>query len=226
MKSVSLSGSLRESVGKKDAKKNRREGKVPCVLYGGKDQVHFQIEERAFTNIVFTPEVFILNINIDGKEYKAILQDIQYHPVTDVILHADFLEILPGKLISIGVPIKVTGTAVGVLAGGKLIQKLRKIRVKGLIDDLPEDLTIDITDLAIGGSIKMRDLKLDKLELLDPPNSVILRVKTARIVEEEIEEEEEGAEGTEEGGEGAPEGGAAPAEGEKKEGEQKEGEQK
>ena len=207
MKSVSLSGSLRENVGKKDAKKNRREGKVPCVLYGGKEQIHFQMEERAFTKIVFTPEVFIINFTIDGKEYKAIMQDIQYHPVTDVILHADFLEILPGKLISIGIPIKVTGTSKGVLAGGKLIQKLRKIRVKGLIDDLPEDLTIDITELTIGGSVKMKDLELNKLELLDPPNSVILRVKTARVIEEvEEEEEEEGvegetAEGTAEGGE-------------------------
>ena len=108
--------------------------------------------------------------------------------------------------ISIGVPLKLTGTSIGVLAGGKLIQKLRKIRVKGLIDDLPEDLTIDISDLSIGGSIKMKDLKLDKLELLDPPNSVILRVKTARVIEEIEEEEEEGvegetAEGTAEGGE-------------------------
>jgi len=214
MKKVSLSGSLRENVGKKDAKKNRREGKVPCVLYGGKEQIHFQMDQKAFTKIVFTPEVFILKINIDGKEYTAIMQDIQYHPVTDVILHADFLEVLPGKLISVGIPIKITGTSKGVLAGGKLIQKLRKIRVKGLIDDLPEDLTIDITDLAIGGSYKMKDLKLDKLELLDPPNSVILRVKTARVIEE-IEEEEEG-----EGEEGAIEGGEAPAEGgeDKKEG--------
>ena len=107
MKTVSLSGSLRENVGKKDAKKNRREGKVPCVLYGGKEQIHFQMEEKAFTKIVFTPEVFIINISIGDKQYQAILQDIQYHPVTDVILHADFLEILPGKHISIGVPVKL-----------------------------------------------------------------------------------------------------------------------
>lgn len=214
MKTVSLSGALRAHVGKKDAKKNRREGKVPCVLYGGKEQIHFQMEEKTFTKIVFTPEVYILNISIDGKEYKAIMQDIQYHPVTDVILHADFLEVLPGKFISIGVPLKLKGTSVGVLQGGKLIQKLRKIRVKGLIEDLPEDIDIDITNLSIGDSIKIRDLKLDKLELLDPANSVIVRVRTARIIEEEVEEEE-GEEGAEEA-----EGGETPAEGgeEKKEG--------
>ena len=226
MKTVSLSGSLRENVGKKDAKKNRREGKVPCVLYGGKEQLHFQMEERTFTNIVFTPEVYILKISIDGKEYSAILQDIQYHPVTDIILHADFLEILPGKNISIGVPLKLKGTSVGVLQGGKLIQKLRKIRVKGLIDDLPEIIEIDITELGIGDSTKIRDLELDKLELLDPANSVIVRVRTARVIEEEVEEEEEGEEGAEE----TAEGGEAPAEGGegKKEGgeEKKESEKK
>jgi len=221
MKKVSLSGSLRENVGKKDAKKNRREGKVPCVLYGGKEQIHFQMEEKAFVKIVFTPEVYILNLTIEGKEYTCMMQDIQYHPVSDAILHADFLEVLPGKLISIGVPIKLTGTSRGVLEGGKLIQKLRKIRVKGLIENLPEDITVDITDIGIGGSFKIKDVELENLELLDPPNSVVVRVKTARVVEEIETEEEEGEEGVEgEGAEGATEGGETPA----AEGEQKEGE--
>ena len=216
MKTVSLSGALRAHVGKKDAKKNRREGKVPCVLYGGKEQIHFQMDEKAFTKIVFTPEVYILKISIDGKEHDAILQDIQYHPVTDVILHADFLEINLENPISIGLPIKLTGSSIGVLRGGKLIQKLRRIRVKGLVEDLLEFLEIDITDLDIGDSTKIRDLKLDKLALLDPANSVIVRVRTARVIEEEVEEEEEG----EEGAEATAEGGEAPAEGgeEKKEG--------
>ena len=209
MKTVSLSGSLRENVGKKDAKKNRREGKVPCVLYGGKEQIHFQMDEKAFTKIVFTPEVYILKISIDGKEHDAIMQDIQYHPVTDVILHADFLEINLENPISIGLPIKLTGSSIGALQGGKLIQKLRRIRVKGLVEDLLEFLEIDITELSIGDSIKIRDLKLDKLELLDPANSVIVRVRTARVIEEEVEEEEEG----EEGAEATAEGGEAPAEG-------------
>ncbi|MCD4729686.1 MAG: 50S ribosomal protein L25/general stress protein Ctc [Bacteroidales bacterium] len=209
MKTVSLSGSLRENVGKKDAKKNRREGKVPCVLYGGKEQIHLQMDEKVFTKIVFTPDVYILKISIDGKEHDAILQDIQYHPVTDVILHADFLEINLGNPISIGVPIKLTGSSIGVLRGGKLIQKLRRIRVKGLIEDLPEFLEIDITDIDIGDSTKIRDLELDQLELLDPANSVIVRVRTARVIEEQVEEEEEG----EEGAEATVEGGEAPAEG-------------
>jgi large subunit ribosomal protein L25 len=223
MKTVSLSGALRAHVGKKDAKKNRREGKVPCVLYGGKEQIHFQMEERAFTDIVFTPEVYILKISIDGKEHDAILQDIQYHPVTDVILHADFLEINLENPISIGLPIKLTGSSIGVLRGGKLIQKLRKIRVKGFVEDMPEFTEIDITELSIGDSVKIRDLKLDKLALLDPANSVIVRVRTARVIEEEVEEEEEGAGATAEGGEAPAEGGEGKKDAgeEKKESEQK-----
>ena len=166
------------------------------------------MDEKAFTKIVFTPDVYILKINIDGKEHDAILQDIQYHPVTDVILHADFLEINLENPISIGLPVKLTGSSIGALQGGKLIQKLRRIRVKGLIGDLLEFLEIDITELSIGDSIKIRDLKLDKLELLDPANSVIVRVRTARVIEEEVDEEEEGEEGAEEA-----EGGETPAEG-------------
>jgi len=180
MKTVSMSGSLRESVGKKDAKKSRREGKVPCVLYGGKEQIQFVMEEKLFIKILFTAEVYLLKINIGEKEYNAVMQDIQYHPVTDKVLHADFLEILPGKKVTIAIPVKVEGVAPGVLNGGKLNTKLRKIKIKGLIEDLPDFVTVNINELNIGDSIKVRDVINDKLEFLDMPGSVIVSVKTAR----------------------------------------------
>ena len=184
MKRVSLSGSLRENVGKKDAKKHRREGNIPCVLYGGEKQIHFVTNEIKFDKIIFTPDVFLISIDIEGEEYNVILQDVQYHPVTDKVLHADFLELAEGKPISIGIPVTLTGSSAGVMAGGQLIKKMHKIRMKGLIDDLPEKVEVDITDLVIGSSIKVRDVELDKLSLLDPPNSVIVRVKTSRTVVE------------------------------------------
>ena len=200
MKTVSLSGSLRENVGKKDAKKHRREGKVVCVLYGGKEQIHFTIDEMAFSKIIFTPEVYLINLQLNGKEYSAILQDIQYHPVNDKVLHADFLEIFEDKAVTIGVPVKFEGVAPGILQGGKLFKKLRKLRANGLVKDLPDFIVINIDKLEIGDAVRIRDVINNELEFLDTPNAVIVMVKTARGVEEEEEEEGEG-EG-EEGDEG------------------------
>jgi len=209
MKKVSLSGSLRENVGKKDAKKHRREGNIPCVIYGGEKQIHFITNEIKFDKIIFTPEVFLITIDVEGKEYLTILQDVQYHPVTDKVLHADFLELTDGKSIAIGIPVALKGSSAGVMAGGQLIKKMHKVRVKGLVEHLPETVEVDISDLVIGSSIKVRDIELENLSLLDPPNSVIVRVKTSRNVEEEEAEGEEGEEGEEVEGEG--EEGTAPA---------------
>ncbi|MCB0824177.1 MAG: 50S ribosomal protein L25/general stress protein Ctc [Bacteroidales bacterium] len=206
MKTVSMSGSLRENVGKKDAKAHRREGKIPCVLYGGKDQIHFTLDDKEFSKIIFTPEVYIINLKVDGKEHTAILQDVQYHPLTDRVLHADFLQVLDGKPVVIGIPIKLEGAAPGVMKGGKLRKKMRKLIVKGLVDDLPEQIVLSISKLDLNDSIKVKDVKVANLELLDNPNGEIAGVKTARGAgmgaSEEEEEGEEGAEG--EGGEGAP----------------------
>jgi len=215
MKTVSMSGSLREGVGKKDAKKIRREGKVPCVLYGGKEQIQFLMDEKFFIKILFTAEVYLLKINIDGKEYDSILQDVQYHPVTDKVLHADFLEILQGKKVTIAIPVKVEGVAPGVLQGGKLHKKLRKIKIKGLVEDLPDSFTVNIDQLNIGDSIKVKDVKNDKLEFLDMPGSVIVSVKTARGATAEEEAEDAAAAAKAAAAEGA-EAGAAKKEGEEK----------
>ncbi len=176
MKTVSLSGSLRESVGKKDAKKHRKEGKVPCVLYGGKEQIHFITEEKNFKPILFTPNVYIVDLNIGDKKFMAVLQDIQYHPVGDNILHADFLQVLPEKPVTISIPVAFTGVAPGVLSGGSLKKKIRKIKVKALVEDLPDQLVIDISKLKIGDSIRIADVANDKLTFLDNPNSMIVGV--------------------------------------------------
>ncbi len=201
MKAVSLSGALRAHVGKKDAKKQRREGLIPCVLYGGKEQVHFTLKELDFGHLIFTPEVYLINLTLDGKEYRAILQDVQYHPVTDKVLHADFLEIIPGKPIIIRLPLHFVGNVPGVIAGGRLVKKLRKILVKGLVDDMPDFIEINMSHLNIGDNITVKELKVEKLMFLENPNSVVVGVKTARAITDlELEEEEE-EEGAEEGGE-------------------------
>jgi large subunit ribosomal protein L25 len=192
MKSVSLSGSPRENVGKKDAKRNRKEGKVPCVLYGGTEQTHFVAEEKDFKKIIFTPEVFIIKLNIDGKEIDAVLQDIQYHPVTDRILHVDFLEILPGKTVTIAIPIHLEGTAPGVIKGGKLRLKIRKMKVAGLVEDLPDFIVLDISKLDVGDAIRVNEVKNDKLKFLDNATSIVVGVFTARVVVDEEESEEDG----------------------------------
>jgi len=184
MKTVSMSGSLRENVGKKDARKTRLEGKVPCVLYGGSEQLHFSIPEKDFKDIIFTPEVCFIDLNVDGKEFKASLKDVQYHPVTDNIYHVDFLEIIEGKTITMNIPLVVTGNSTGVLRGGKLIRKLRRIKVKGLPHLIPDNITLDITDLDIGGSIKVSSLKSEGIEFLDSKNIELVAVKMTRAVEE------------------------------------------
>jgi large subunit ribosomal protein L25 len=209
MKTVSLSGSLRESVGKKDAKKHRKEGKIPCVLYGGEEQVHFVVKDLDFDKIIFTTDVYLINLDVDGKAYQAILQDVQFHPVTDSVLHADFLMAPEGKPVIIGLPVRFEGNVPGVMAGGRLVKKMRKVIVKGLVADMPEFIMVDMSGLNIGQGIKVQDLKLDNIEFLDNPHAMVVMVKTARAVVdlEEEEEEEEGAEGAE----GAEEGAEAPA---------------
>lgn len=186
MKTVSLSGSPRENVGKKDARKNRRLGKVPCVMYGGKEQLHFVVDEKPLKKIVFTPEVYIITLNVDGKIHDTILQDAQYHPVTDNFLHVDFLEILPDKQVTIAVPVKAEGTPTGVLKGGRFINKMRKLKIKAMAKDLPDFIPINTDDLDIGDSVKVMNIKMDNVTFLDSPNSVIVGVRTARTVVEEV----------------------------------------
>ena len=200
MKIVKLSGSPRENVGKKDAKSQRKEGRVPCVIYGGKEQIHFSADEKSFIPIVFTPDVMFVEIDLGTVSYKAILQDIQYHPVSDKIIHADFMELNDEKVITMSIPVYTTGTSRGVLRGGKLVQRIRRLPVKALPGAMPERITIDITKLNIGQAIKVKDLKIADVTILSSPFNAIVTVKTARGVvagadEEEEEEGDAGAEG-------------------------------
>jgi large subunit ribosomal protein L25 len=194
MKTVSLSGSPRENVGKKGAASLRIESRIPSVIYGGKEQIHFSISENEAKSIIFTPNVYQLEIDVAGKKYNVILQEKQLHPVTDRILHLDFLEISDDKPFRIQLPVRLVGFSKGVRNGGKLSQNFRTLKVFGLAKDMPEAIEIDITPIRIGQKRRVSDLNENGLKFLDPLNAVVVGVQTARAVIEE-EEEAEGAEG-------------------------------
>lgn len=182
MKSVSISGSPRANVGTKDAKELRRQGLIPCVIYGGKEQIHFAAPEAAFKPLVYTPDAHTVKLDVGGRQFDAIMQEVQFHKITDKLLHVDFLEILPGKSITMNLPIKVEGNSAGVKAGGKLVKKLRTLKVRGNAEKMPDFITIDITPLEIGQSIRVGDVSLEGLTLLDSPNLTIVNIKTTRNV--------------------------------------------
>lgn len=204
MKSIVVKGRLREEVGKKNSKQLRENKSVPCVMYGQGENIHFEIAEVDFKDIVYTPNSYIVELDLDGKKYKSVIRDLQFHPVNDNILHADFFQINEKEPVWVKLPVRFEGSPVGVLNGGRLVKKMRKLNVKALLKDLPDDVTIDISDLGIGQSINIRELDFDNIEILEPGNSVVVLVKSARgiLTDEEEEEEEEGEEGVE-GEEGA-----------------------
>jgi len=183
MKTIEIKGSFRTELGKKSSKHIRKTGNVPCVIYGKKENIHFHAHENSFKSLVYTPEAHLVKLSIDDKEYNAVLKDMQFHPVNDKIMHADFIEILDNKPVVINIPIKVSGDSAGVIAGGKLSIKRRTLKVKGLPLDLPESLPIDITDLKIHESFKVGDLSYDKIELLDAKKSMVLTIATSRVAQ-------------------------------------------
>ncbi len=194
MKSVSISGSPRENVGKKDARAQRNQGMIPCVIYGGKEQKLFVVDERQFKDLLYTPEVKYAEVNINGDVRKAIVQEVQFHAITDKLLHVDFLEVVDGKPITIELPFKIKGTSPGVLKGGLLKKRVRKLKVRGLLENVPEEITADISPLDINDMMKIGDLHIDNLEIVDNPNKVILQVvptrgSAAATAEEGAEEE-------------------------------------
>lgn len=182
MKSVAMSGSPRADVGKKDAKALRVQGKVPCVLYGGTEQVTFAVDASAFKPLVFTPETLSVQLDLGGRQVLAVLHDLQLHPVTDAILHADFLEVVNGKPVTVSIPVKVVGNSEGVKAGGKLVRKLRKLRVSGLIENMPEYFELNIEKLNIGDSIRVLDMNVENIRFLDNGNMTIVSIQTSRNV--------------------------------------------
>ncbi|MFD0977095.1 50S ribosomal protein L25/general stress protein Ctc [Salinimicrobium gaetbulicola] len=197
MKSITINGSKRESVGKKATKALRNAGQVPCVLYGGDQPLHFAADEIAFKDLVYTPDVHTVVIELKGGEkFNAVLQDIQFHPVTDAILHIDFYEIFEDKEISMEIPVHTTGVARGVKNGGVLRFNLRRMRVKGLPGNLPDFIEADITPLKIGNKLYVTALKSDDYKIMHPDNTVVCQVRTSRnvvAIDDEDEEEETAA---------------------------------
>ncbi|MBK8366980.1 MAG: 50S ribosomal protein L25/general stress protein Ctc [Bacteroidetes bacterium] len=182
MKSVQLSGSLRANVGKVNAKAVREKGNVPCVIYGGKEQIHFEADIRAFKPVIFTPNAHIVEIDLGGKVYKTVLQEAQYHKINDKLIHADFLEIQEGKPVTANIPIVITGQSDGVKKGGKLVLKMRKLKVRGIAATLPDTISIDITKLDIGDSIAVGDIVVEGATLLNAKNVSVVSVTTTRAV--------------------------------------------
>jgi large subunit ribosomal protein L25 len=196
---------------------------VPCVIYGKEVNTHFEAHENSFKNLVYTHEAHLVKLDLEGQIFNTVLHDMQFHPVTDKIIHADFVQIFDNKPVIIDIPVTVTGDAEGVKAGGKLIVKRRHLKVKGLANDLPEDLIVDVTELQIHHSIKVGDLAYDKIELLDPKITTVVSVATSRVALKT--EEEEAAEAAAalalEGGEGGEAATEAPADEKGKEKEKK-----
>lgn len=182
MKTVTLSGSPRASVGKVNANTLRRSGQVPCVIYGGGEQIHFSADERHFKDIIYTPDTNLVEVDVEGKKYRTILQEAQFHKVNDKLIHADFLLVDDSKPVTVQVPVKTVGQSEGVKAGGKLVLKMRKIKVRGLVSKLPERIELNIEKLAIGKSISIGDITIDGLTLLHPKNISVVSVQTTRNV--------------------------------------------
>jgi large subunit ribosomal protein L25 len=193
MKTVQLSGSPRANVGKKDAKAVRNAGNVPCVLYGTGEQTYFQVRHVDIEKIVFSPDIYQLEIDVDGNKKKAIIQDLQIHPVTDKVQHVDFLELVDDKPIKIEIPVTLSGRSKGVLNGGRLQQVFRRLKVQGLPKDIPAAIDIDITPLRIGHSRRVSDIEIPGVKLLNASNAVVVSVKMARGAVD-LEEEEGGEE--------------------------------
>ncbi len=218
MKSIKVKGSERESVGKKATKALRNAGKVPCVIYGGDKPIHFSANELAFRDLVYTPAAHTVSVDFGGKVgiVRAIMQDIQFHPVTDSILHIDFYELFDDKPVTMNIPVRLQGNAPGVRNGGRLLFRQRKLSIKAVPEKLPDFFDIDISKLKIGDNITVESLLNDEFEILHPDTTVVVQVKTMRaaiVVEDDEDAEgvegEEGAVEGEEGAEGAAEGGEA-----------------
>lgn len=180
MKSITIQGTKRESVGKKSTKALRDAELVPCVVYGGGEPLNFSALEKAFKGLVYTPEAHTVSIEVDGQVIPAVLQDIQFHPITDKIIHADFYRLSDDKPVVMEVPVRVTGRSKGVVAGGVLRQTYRKLKVKAIPANLPDEIVVDITPLKIGNKLYVESLKTDKFTFMHPDNAVVVAVKMSR----------------------------------------------
>jgi len=212
MKSITIKGSERESVGKKSTKALRNAGKVPCVVYGGEVPIHFSADELSFKDLVYTSSAHTVIVKMeDGSKIRAVMQDIQFHPVTDRILHVDFYQLFDDKALTLEIPVRLEGNSPGVRNGGRLLFRKRKLVIRALPDNLPDVFKVDISKLKIGDNISVETLLNDDFAILHPDSTVVVQVKTARTAVLVEDEEEEGVEG-EEGATAEAEGAEAPAE--------------
>jgi large subunit ribosomal protein L25 len=190
MKTIEIKAVSRDHFGKKSSNSLRAEGNVPCVMYREEENLHFYAHENVFRGLIYTPEVYLVSLIVDGKTYSAVMKELQFHPVTDKLLHIDFMQVSDDKPVTINIPIKITGESSGVKAGGKLKVRRRMLKVKGLTKHLPDHLTIDISSLGIGQSIKIGDLSYENLEVIDNKRSMIVSVDVSRL---SLKEEEAAA---------------------------------
>jgi large subunit ribosomal protein L25 len=191
MKTAQLSGSLRSNVGKKDAAALRNAELVPCVLYGQGEQTHFAVKRNDIDKIVFSPEVYLVELEIEGKKAKGIIRELQQHATKDTIQHVDFLELNDTKPVRIGLPVRVTGSSKGVMAGGKLMQTFRRLNCVGLSKDLPDAITLDVSKLKIGKSVRVGEINIPGVKFLDPANAVVVSVKMARGATKPADDDED-----------------------------------
>ncbi len=187
MKQIAIKGTVRAELGKKATKEIRKSGNVPCVIYGEKKDengnplaIHFSVSEKEINKLIYTPHIYLVDINIDGVDYKAVLKEVQFHPVKDNVLHVDFYEVHAEKPIVMGVPVQAQGLAAGVRAGGRLMMMVRKLNVRAMYDQIPEKLFVDVTALQLGKTIKAGDLHFEGLEMVTPKEVIVCAVKMTR----------------------------------------------
>ncbi len=193
MKKAQLSGSVRSNVGKKDAALTRNSGLVPCVVYGSGEQTHFSVKTIDIERIVYSPDVYQVELDIEGKKVNGVIRELQQHPITGKIQHVDFLQLEIDRPVRVELPVRIVGSAKGVMSGGKLMQAYRRLRVIGLPADLPESITLNVTSLKIGKSIRVGNINIPGVTILDPHASVVVSVRMARgaVKPVELDDEEE-----------------------------------
>jgi len=180
MKSFELTGKVREALGKKDSGKLRSEGKVPCVLFGTENPIHFCVEKPNLKKLIYTPHVYLVNLEIGGNKYQSIMKDIQFDPVTDEVIHLDFKKISDDKQIKVDIPVEVVGFAKGIRSGGKLQVEVRRLKIMGLPKHLPDSIKIDVTPLELGQSLRVSDLKFDNISILNGKSVPVVRIMITR----------------------------------------------
>ena len=180
MQTIQINGTARNDFGKKFAKAARREGQVPCIVYGGGEEIAFSVDAKELGQLIYTPNSYIIEINIDGKIVKAVMREVQFHPVREQILHVDFYRIQEGKPVAVNVPVRLTGNAEGVKIGGKLQLSARKLTVKALVEYIPDEIVVDVTPLQVGQTIFVGDLKEENLTFMTPATTAVCAVRVTR----------------------------------------------